>query len=69
MIIKNWIVGFFIIFWTIYGILYSVSPIIWFTIFWAVVLVWLVLTILGWKTASDNRGDSWDEVIRALLRW
>ncbi len=67
--IINWLTGIFIVVWTVAGIYYSVNPVVWFAVFWLFIGLWMVLTVLGWKTESDNRGDSWDGVIRALLRW
>ena len=74
MSLLNWIMGIFIIVWTPFGLIYNINPYLWYAITFVAILIWLILTILGWKKTSDNRGDSWEGITTLIkdklnLKW
>lgn len=74
MNLLNWIMGIFIIVWTPFGLIYNINPYLWYIITFIAIVMWLILTILGWKKASDNRGDSWNGITTVIkdklnLKW
>lgn len=72
MSLKNIIVGTSIIIWLILSVIFDINPYIAYTILGIIIIVWLVSTVLAWKTKSEKRGDSWEGSkiwVESLLDW